>query len=162
MRVTARRVRRQPDDLEQLADALRCALPAEQTVRTQRLADDPADAVARVQRRERILEHHLHPPPQRTQLALAELRDVLPVEQDASGGRLVQPQDRPPDGRLAAAGFADEPKRLAALDLERHVVDRTDVADMPVEDDAALDRKPDAEVFQLDEVAVRAHQPSPA
>ena len=31
-----------------------------------------------------------------------------------AGGWLLQPQDQTADGGLAAAGFADEPKRLAA------------------------------------------------
>ena len=40
-----------------------------EAVRAQRLADDPADAVPRVERRVRVLEDHLHPPAQRPQLA---------------------------------------------------------------------------------------------
>ena len=47
-----------------------------------RLADHAPDAVPRVQRRERVLEDHLHAPPQRAQLALAEVRDVPAVEAD--------------------------------------------------------------------------------
>ena len=66
VRVARGRVRREADDLEQLAHtrrrpACRCARPCVH----ERLADDPADAVARVERRERVLEDHLHPPAQR-------------------------------------------------------------------------------------------------
>ena len=128
----------------------------------QRLADDPADGVARVERRERVLEDHLHPPPQRLELALAERGDVLAVEDDPARGRLVQAEERPPDRRLAAARFADEAERLAAADLEADAVDRADVADVAVEHDPGLDREVDLEVLDLDEVAVAAAHPTAA
>ena len=98
-----------------------------------------------------ILEDHLHPPAQRPQLALAEVRDVRAVEDDLAAGGLVQAQERAADGRLAASGLADEPERLAALDLERDAVDGLHVADVAVHDDPASDREPDAEVVDLDE-----------
>src|SRR5919108_2667317 len=82
---------------------------------------------------------------------LAKRRDVAPVEHDATVGRLVQTQDRPPDGRLATAGLADEPDGLAAADRERDVVDRSDVTDVAVEHESALDREVDLQVLELDE-----------
>src|SRR5215210_1937815 len=121
-----------------------------------RLTDHPPDRVARVQRRVRILEDHLHPAPERAQLALVERRDVLAVEGDPSGGRLVQAEDCAADGRLPAARLAHEPERLAALDVERDAVDRLDVADVPVEDEPALDREPDLDVVERDQGAVSA------
>jgi hypothetical protein len=93
-------------------------------VHAQRLADDAPDAVPRVERGERILEDDLHAPPQRAQLALTQVRDVLAVEHDPSAGRLVKPQQRPADGRLAATRLADEPERLAAADRQIDAVDR--------------------------------------
>ena len=68
-----------------------------------------------------------------------------------------------PDGRLPAAGLADQAERLAAVDLERHAVDGADVPDVAVEDDAALDREPDLEVLELDQRPRRAahHRPRP-
>jgi hypothetical protein len=51
----------------------------------------------------------------------------------------------------------DSAERLAAADLEADVVDRLDVADVAVEDDPALDRKPDLQVLDLDKIAVHAH-----
>ena len=74
VRVARRRVGGQADDLEQLADLAPDAPCRARAVHAQRLADDAADGVARVERRERVLEDHLHPPPQRPQLALAEVR----------------------------------------------------------------------------------------
>src|SRR5439155_23045983 len=108
--------------------------PAGQPVHAQRLADDPADAVARVQGRERILEHDLHAPPQRLEVALAEAGDVLAVEDDAARGRPVQPEQRPADSGLAAARLADEPERLAAANLEAEVVHRARLPHLPVDD----------------------------
>ncbi len=67
----------------------------------------------------------------------AERRDVLTVEQDPAARRLEEPEHRPPDRRLAAAGLADETERLAARDPQAHAVDGLDVADVPVEDDPA-------------------------
>src|SRR5581483_3719855 len=84
VRVARGRVAREPDHLEQLPNPVgRAPAARDEAVDAQRLADDPADAVARVQRRERVLEDHLHPPPQRPELALAEVGDVVPVEDDA-------------------------------------------------------------------------------
>src|SRR5206468_2148282 len=82
VRVAADRVAGEADDLEQLAHAARSVAAAGETVRAQRLADDPADAVPRVERGERILEDHLHAPAQRPQLVVTEMRDVPPVEAD--------------------------------------------------------------------------------
>ncbi len=153
MRVARRGVRRAgPTTCEQLAHLL-AELLAAAPVHAQRLADHPPDRVARVQRRVRVLEDHLHPPAQRPHLALAQVRDVGAVEADRAAGRLVQAQQRPADRRLAAARLADEPERLAALDRQRDAVDRVHVADVPVHDDPAPDREPDPEVVHLDERA---------
>src|SRR6266576_7272709 len=105
-------VLRQADRLQQVAHLTGRLTPARQTVGTQRLADDPADAVPGVERGERVLEDHLHAPPQGPQLLLVQLGDVLAVEDDAAVRRLVEPQNRPADRRLAAAGLADQPDGL--------------------------------------------------
>ena len=51
----------------------------------------------------------------------------LPSSSIAPAGRLVEPQDRPAGGRLAAARLADEAQRLARGDVEAHVVHRLDL-----------------------------------
>ena len=55
-------------------------------------------------------------------------QQIAALEQDAPAGdppgRLHQADDRERGDRLAAAGFADQPQRLAAADLEGHVVHR--------------------------------------
>ncbi len=161
VRVAGGCVRGQADDLKQLADALADRLaPADEAVHPERLSDDATDAVARVERRERVLEDHLHPAAQRPQLVVPEVRDVGAVEDDLPGGRLVEAQQRAADGGLAAAGLADETKRLPAANVEADVVYRADIADVPVEDDAGLDREPDLEVLDLDQAAVARTHPA--
>jgi hypothetical protein len=82
-------------------------------VHAQRLADDLAHGHARIQRRVRILEDDL-------QLAahLAHARRVncvmsWPLKMILPSGRLEQLDHGAAEGRLAAAGLADEPERLA-------------------------------------------------
>jgi hypothetical protein len=60
-------------------------------VNDQRLADDLLHREARVERREWVLKDHLHLPADGLQSALAESGDVLPGEDDAPTGRLVEP-----------------------------------------------------------------------
>jgi hypothetical protein len=149
MRIAGDCVRGQPDDLQELAHAGGGRPSSREPVHAQRLADDPADAVARVQRRERVLEDHLHPSAEGAEIAFLQVRYVLPVEEDAAVRRLVEPQDRAPERRLAAARLADEAEGLPALDRERDVVDGLDVPDVAVEHDPALDREVDLEVLDL-------------
>ena len=63
-----------------------------------------------------------------------------PSSSIAPAGRVVEPQDRPPGRRLAAARLADEPERLALGDVEADVVDRLDLADLAPEH-ALVDRE---------------------
>ena len=158
VRVAGGGVGRQADDIEELAHALARLAPLGDAVDAERLTHDPPHAVARVQGRVRVLEDHLHAPAQRPQGALAQVRDVLPVEDHVAVRRLVQAQDRPAERGLAAAGLADEPERLATLDGEGDVVDGLDVADMAVEEEPALDREPDLEVLDVDERAAHRHR----
>jgi hypothetical protein len=50
--------------------------------------------------------------------------DVLAVEQDATGGRFVEPQHQIADRGLAGPGFADQSQDLARIDRKRHARDR--------------------------------------
>src|SRR5206468_8288749 len=93
-------------------------------------AEDGADRHARIERGERILEHKLHVPPHRAQIVAAELADILTVENDLAVGRLDQAQHAASGRRLAAAGFADEAERLAAVDRERDPIDGINAADL--------------------------------
>ena len=87
-----------------------------------RLGQDVAHLEAGVQTGERVLEHHLHAPPQRPERADREIVDALAVEHHLAGRRVEQTQDAAPDGGLAAAGLAHQRQRLALGDGERHAV----------------------------------------
>ena len=150
MRVAAGVVGVQPDDAQQLLDAFAARLPLGQVVDDQRLADDAADGHARVQRRVGVLEDHLHLAAEVTQLVSLHLHQVATVEQDLAGGRPVELEDRPPDGRFPAAALAYQAERLAAADGERHVVDRLHVGNLALEDDAGGDGEVHLEVVDLD------------
>ena len=79
---------------------------------------------ARIQRREGILENDLHVRTAFPQFPAAELKDILPVENDLSGGRLDQPEDAAPGRGFSAAGFADDAESSALLQGEGDIVDR--------------------------------------
>src|SRR5882672_4853868 len=153
MRVAVGRVGGEADCAEKVAHAGGGLAPAGQAVGAERLADDSAHAVSRVQGGERILEDHLHGAAQRPQFSLAEVGDVTSVEKDAPGRRVVETQDRPADRRLAATGLADQPECLPAANRQRDVVDGANVAHVAVEKDATLDREVKLEVLELDEWA---------
>ena len=84
-----------------------------QPMQPQRLGQDLGHRHGRIQRRVRILEDHLQRAPPRAQRRRVELAEVLALEQHPPGRRLDQPQQQPPERRLAAAGFADHAQRLA-------------------------------------------------
>src|SRR6185369_11682003 len=115
-----------------------------------RVADDRADALARVQARVGVLEDHLHLAAQRPQLARAELADPLAVEADVAGGRLEQPHDAAAERRLAAAGLADQAERLALGDAQRDVVHGMHAGDLAREH-ALPDREVLLQALDLDE-----------
>jgi hypothetical protein len=87
------------------------------------LHDGFSDRQARVQRAERILEDDLHAPPHAAHLGRTQGRDIDALETDLAAGRLDQPEQQAPGGRLAAAGFPDEPERLPARDRKVDAVD---------------------------------------
>ena len=142
-------LRREPDRLEQLLDARLPLLLVAELVDLQRVADDRADPLARIQARVRILEDHLHLAAQRPQPAGAELLDRLALEDDLAGRRLEQPDDRAAERRLAAARLADEAERLALLHGEADVVDRVHARDLALQH-ALPDREVLLDVPDLD------------
>ena len=88
------------------------------------------DAQHRVQRGHRVLEDHGDAAPaQGTPLLRAAAAQVLAVQQDAPAHlaprRVYQPHERQARDGLARARFAHQPQHLAAPQLERHVLHRT-------------------------------------
>ena len=117
----------------------------------ERLGDDRADRLARIQRRVGILEDHLDLAPQRGQLATLQVGHLAPVDLDAAVRRGQQARNQPRRRRLPAAGLADDPERLAAADVERDAIDRADRPDLLLEEDPLRDREVLDEVADLDE-----------
>src|SRR6266481_4654574 len=130
------RTGRQPDEVEQLEDASAHLGGGEALVGNERLGDDRIDAHAWVERGIRVLKDSLDrlavvPPRGRV-----EPLQVASFEANGAAGRLFEPEHELRRRRLAAAGFADDPEGLAALDRERDPVDRANHAALAAEDPA--------------------------
>ncbi len=115
---------REAHQVDQFADARLPFGAAGQPVHFERRLQDLADALARVQRRERILEHHLHIARHLAALVGRQRRDVAPFQAQRAGARLMQAHQRAAQRRLAAARLADDAQHLAGPDLHAHAVDR--------------------------------------
>ena len=86
---------RQRDAIEERPHpALGVGMIARDTMKEERLDEDSPDRVARVERGHRVLENHLHAPPERPHLRLRQLRDVLPVEGDPASVDVDEPHER--------------------------------------------------------------------
>ena len=84
----------------------------------QRLGDDVADPHPGVERRARVLEHELHLGAQEAEPPLGQGVDPGALEPHLARGRTVEAGHQPDQGRLARAGFADDPQPLAAFQRE--------------------------------------------
>jgi hypothetical protein len=63
-----------------------------------------------------MLKDHLNLRSELAQRRVAEVGDVLALENDLTGVRLDEAQDAPPDGRLPRSAFADEAEGFPAAD----------------------------------------------
>ena len=110
------------DIAHELENALLPFLPAGvELMHVQRLADDVGDGHAGVEGGIGILEDHGGLVAEGLDVGLG--LDLPALVEDFAAGGLVQVQDGAADGRLAAAGLADQTQRLAGLDGKAHVVD---------------------------------------
>ena len=123
-RPAAGQLRRQPDQGEQLPGLRLDLARRHHAVEAQDLRQRLAHRKARVERRVRVLEDHLHVAAQILQLAAARAREVSPHEPDAAVLRLVQAQQRAAERGLATAALADQTERLVPPDGEADAVDR--------------------------------------
>ena len=89
----------------------------------QRFGDGLADGHARIEARERILEHDLQFLAQPALVAVADLSQVARHPHDGAAGLGQQRQHGARQRRLAATGFADDAERLALAQREAHAVD---------------------------------------
>jgi len=125
VRVAGRVIRREADQLQQLRHPGTPGGRIADPVHHQRLGEDVVHAHARIERGERVLEHHLHPPPHRPQRRPTEAGDVRALEPDNPARRLDQAERQPRRGALAAAAFADQRKGLTRGHAERHTIHST-------------------------------------
>src|SRR5262249_45938601 len=115
------------DRLEQIGDALlELAAGVGKPMNDQGLADDGADAHARVERGIGVLKDDLDVASQRAQFLAVERQHVLAVKPDLARCRLDEAEHAATGGGLAATGLADESERLARLDVKIDAVDRMD------------------------------------
>ena len=127
-------------------------LAVRELVDQQVLAHHLAHRHARVQRRERILEDHLHPAPH-LEHALARQcqqvrhRSVHAVAHGAIGGAF-QANERASQGALAAAALAHQAERLAPANGQVDAVHRLDLTHYALQE-ASLDGKPGTQVLRL-------------
>ncbi len=125
MRIAAQMHRIQPDLAQQLTRAIQpFAAPGADIVLAQWLDQDIGHGHARIKRGIRILEHDLHPPPQRTQGLRRGRSDILAVEHHTACRRFHQPQQGPPERGLAATRFTDQAVGLATTDIEADAIHR--------------------------------------
>src|SRR6266849_3011098 len=141
MWVTVGEVGVQTNDSKELLHALGLLFAAREVMDLERFADDAADGHARIERRVRILEDHLHAATHLAHVLAAEPRELDAVELHLAGGRLVELEDRAAGRRLSAPRLADESERLAFLDEEIDPVDGAHGADLALEDDPLRQRE---------------------
>jgi hypothetical protein len=119
-------------DHTQQLDGLRLRLAARRApVHQQRLRDLVADAEHRIERGHRLLEDQRDlGPAHGPHRAFIERQQVASLEQKLAGGdaagRLDQAHQREGGHRFAAARLADQPERLASLDVKADMVDSRD------------------------------------
>ena len=107
----------QADRVERISDAL----PGLGRGHTeQRLGDDAADALARVERAVRVLEHHLEIAARSPQRRRRQCVQVTPQQPDVAGRGRLQRHHQPRQRGFARARFADDPEAAAGLQRETH------------------------------------------
>ena len=89
----------------------------------ERLGHDAGDAAARIERRLRVLEHHLDVAAA-MRVGLRAPVDVAPRDRDAALARRLQPDDQARQRALAAAAFADDADELVLVQREADIARR--------------------------------------
>ena len=122
--VLARQPGGEPDQLHQLGDPPRNLPRRTHPVDPQGLGQRGEDVEPRVEGGVGVLEDHLQVPPAGEQVPRGGRAQVAAVEDHGAAGRRHQLQDRPGQGRLAAAGFTDQPQHLPAPERQADPVHR--------------------------------------
>ncbi|MNX03064.1 hypothetical protein D3C86_326320 [compost metagenome] len=137
MRIALRHFRRQAHAFQQLGHAALGIAALGHAVHQQRLHDGEADRHARIQRRERILEHELDVAAQGLKLVVLQAHDVASAELDLAALAVHQAQERAAGGGLAATRFAHQRQRFAGKQIEADLFHRVDAALHAAQDAAA-------------------------
>ena len=110
---------RQADTVEHAVHQIeRRGAARSEAVQQDRLDQNAADGMPRIERRHRVLKDHLHAAAQWPAGALVERGDVGAVEHDRPRGRRDQTEQRAAERGLAGAGLADDADGLALADGE--------------------------------------------
>ena len=125
--------RLEADQAQQLVDPL-VDLGLLDAVRLERLGEHVVDEQTRIERRHRILEHHLQVASYRLALRLRQPGEVLAEHRDTALLRRQQIEDLQQRRGLAASRLADQAERLALAHVDREVVDGVHGADLALED----------------------------
>ena len=109
------------------AGHVRILLPArDEAMGHRRLADDVDDALARIERRHRILKDHLRREPGLVGFLAAKAAPLLPAPENIAVALRHDSGEDAPERRLSTAGLAHQPDDLARHDLEIDGIDRMD------------------------------------
>ena len=115
------------DEIEGLLDA-KSNFPCRKAVYREWLGNDIGDPQPRIERSIRVLKDRLHLPANAAEIVARERGDVAAHEDDSAGLKIGEPQETSRQGRLAAAGFADDAEGFSAMELEGDFVHCVDVA----------------------------------
>src|SRR6266545_2770379 len=142
---------RHADFFQQTADARGQFRRRNPLVGLHRFGDGVKYGHPRIERGVGVLENHLEIAPRPPQCVALELRQIPAAQNDSAFGGRDQLKNRPPQGGLAATGFADQPEDLSLRQRERNAVHGLDRSDMAPKDDAAFDREIGLQVLDLEE-----------
>src|ERR1039458_7044832 len=112
---------------QKFAHALAAGIAAEAfvhdlSVENQRLGDHLVPSKARVERAERVLEDDLHVAAQTAQCRAVRLQQIDAIENDGARSGLDEAENEPSKCAFAGAGFTNQAKSFAFLDVEAHIV----------------------------------------
>ncbi len=124
VRVTGERVRGETHSLQSFTHTAAALVAGElRLVNGQRLADDGADALTRVERSEGVLKHHLHLAAQRPQSPAPRGEKIFSGEVNFAGVGVEEAEKQTGQRGFAAAGFADEGESFAGEKFKGDSVD---------------------------------------
>ncbi len=115
------------------------------------VAKNRTHSPTRIERPVGVLEHHLDVPADGSHRPTPELRDVLALEHDVSGGCRLESRHHPGERRLPATTLAYETERLAGANGKAHPVDRMYAGCAHSSQRPALDREVLHDVFDVEQ-----------